>query len=148
MVSSRIGQWIKSSISPTEGARAVDRDELLAAWPGDSAEPFTVLWFVLLQLAEASGGARWEPHRLASFSSYLAEHLGEVTGLDEPAIGSVMAAVTGQRGAELPDLPVAAMVKLCAGAGAVLAHGMAEERLEDMISNAERVAVAQGIQLF
>ena len=150
MVNTRIGAWIATLISSRrEAVRAADREELLASWPGDSAEPFTVLWYVMLELVEENGADHWEPQRLSSFCSYLAEHFGHVPGLDEGVIGNVMRVATGDRAAEIPDAPVEALVHLCIGACVVLARhrGVSDEQLEQMVSQAERAAIAQGYQI-
>jgi len=147
VVDSLLGRWLYSVLSASSQPREPLRDELLGAWPGDSAEPFTVLWYVLNLLAHHVSVE--DNDRISKLVHAAASSIDDRHDIDEAWIASTARVVLGDREASLPDISPDAMAVMCAALCAVLVRreSVADQALEAAISRAERASVQQGINL-
>jgi hypothetical protein len=147
MVDSLLGRWLFSVLSASSQPREPLGDELLGAWPGDSAEPFTVVWYVLNLLAHQVSVK--DNDRIGKLVHAAAGSIDDRHDIDEAWIASTARVVLGDREASLPDISPDAMAVMCAGLCAVLVRqeSVTDQALEAAISRAERASVQQGIDL-
>lgn len=147
MADSLLGRWLFSILSASSQAREPLREELLSAWPGNSAEPFTVLWYVLTQLAPQASVE--DNDRISELVHATASSIDSRYDIAEAWVESTVRVVLGDREASLPDISPDTMVILCIALCTVLVHkeSVTDQTLEAAISRAERAAVRQGIDL-
>lgn len=143
MPETRLGRWLYSLISSS--ASHETRDALIDALPGASAEPFTVVWYVLIMLVDRAPESA--AARIADISGEVAVAVDLPETVDESTVEELMRAILGYPGATVPDCPVEDMLSMCVTLCVILARGVAAAELEAMIAAAESAAVREGINV-
>lgn len=143
MPETRLGRWLYSLISSS--ASGESRDDLVAALSDDYAEPFTVIWYVLIMLVEQARES--VSARITDISSEVAAAVSFRRSVDVSTVEQLMRVVLGYRGAAVPDCPVEDMLNMCVTLCVVLGRGVSDEDVEAMVAKAESAAAREGIDV-
>lgn len=143
MPETRLGRWLYSLISSSAPQETCD--ELIVALPSASAEPFTVVWYVMIALVERD--REWASHCIADISSDVAAAVSLPESVAVSTVEELMRAVLGYRDATVPYCPVEDMLSMCVTLCVVLARGVALVEVEEMIRKAEWVTAREGINV-
>ena len=115
------------------------------ALPSASAEPFTVVWYVLIALAERD--REWAAERIADISSDVASVVSLPESDVMSTVAELMRAVLGYQDATVPYCPVEDMLTMCVTLCVVLARGVPDGQVEEMIREAEWATAREGINV-
>jgi len=143
MPETRLGRWLYSLISSSASQETCD--ELIVALPSASAEPFTVVWYAMIALVERD--REWASERIADISTDVAAAVSLPEADVVSTVGELMRAVLGYQDATVPYCPVEDMLSMCVTLCVVLARGVPDGEVAQMIRKAEWATAREGINV-
>jgi hypothetical protein len=147
-LSSTFGRWLLLTLSGSQSESAVVRQKVLAEWPEESLEQFTVLWFVFIMLV-AKGFGNSESPRIRLFAESVWSHLMQNDVAEPSDISAIIRVALNDRAATLPDVPPNVMATICSACcrALVIDEGLSSDDLVVLIAEAENAAISEGVIL-